>query len=293
MLNLFADDMLLFKPITSVSDFRHLQDDIISIKNWTEKNYLSLNAKKCKCMLVSRKRGTRQPLSFNLGGDVLEQVQTFKYLGVLISSSLSWSPHVEAVCTKARKLLGLVYRRFYGLLNTRCMIEIYKTLIRPHLEYAASVWAPHLARDIAKLEGVQKFALRMASHNWSASYQDLLTEFSLPSLERRRYMTRLIFLYKIINDLCYFPSGLISHREPHSYNTRTFHSLSLLQPFTHSKYYLHSFVPKTIADWNSLPSIITFSSSLSSFKSSLLNYITFFILFCFLFFFFGCTLELA
>ena len=162
----------------------------------------------------------------------------------------------------------------YGLLNTRCVIEIYKTLIRPHLEYAASVWAPHLARDIAKLEGVQKFALRMASHNWSASYQDLLTEFSLPSLERRRYMTRLIFLYKIINDLCYFPSGLISHREPHSYNTRTFHSLSLLQPFTHSNYYLHSFVPKTIADWNSLPSIITFSSSLSSFKSSLLNYIT-------------------
>ena len=55
------------------------------------------------------------------------------------------------------------------------MIEIYKTLIRPHLEYAALVWTPHLARDIAKLEEVQKFALRMASHNWSASYQDLLS----------------------------------------------------------------------------------------------------------------------
>ena len=159
MLNLFADDMLLFKPITSVSDFRHLQDDIISIKNWTERNYLSLNAKKCKCMLVSRKRGTRQPLSFNLGGDVLEQVETFKYLGVLISSSLSWSPHVEAVCTKARKLLGLVYRRFYGLLNTRCMIEIYKTLIRPHLEYAASVWAPPSCKRYCQARGSPKICL--------------------------------------------------------------------------------------------------------------------------------------
>ena len=98
MLNLFADDMLLFKPITSVSDFHHLQDDIESIKNWTDSNHLSLNTKKCKCMLVSRKSGPRQPLSFKLGGDVLEQVKTFKYLGVLIFSSLSWSPHVEAVC---------------------------------------------------------------------------------------------------------------------------------------------------------------------------------------------------
>ena len=87
-------------------------------------------------------------------------------------------------------------------------------------------------------------------------------------------MPRLIFLYKIMNDLCYFPSGLISYRESHSYSTRTFHSLSLLQPFAHSNYYLHSFVPETIADWNSLPSNIIFSSSLSSFKLNLLNYIT-------------------
>ena len=123
MLNLFADDMLLFKPITSVSDFHHLQDDIESIQNWSDSNYLSLNTKKCKCMLVSRKRGPRQPLSFKLGGDALEQVQT---LGVLISSSLSWSPHVEAVCIKARNLLGLVYRIIYGLVDTSCMIEIYK-----------------------------------------------------------------------------------------------------------------------------------------------------------------------
>ena len=105
-------------------------------------------------MLVSRKRGPRQPLSFKLGGDVLEQVQTFKYLSVLISSSLSWSPRVEAVCIKARKLLGLVHRRIYGLVDTSCMIEIYKTLIHPHLKYnAAPVWAPSYKRHCQLGEG--------------------------------------------------------------------------------------------------------------------------------------------
>ena len=70
-------------------------------------------------------------------------------------------PHVEAVCIKARKLLGLVYRRFYGLVDASCMIEIYKSLIRPHLVYAAPVWAPHLTRDIANLEKVQRFGLKL------------------------------------------------------------------------------------------------------------------------------------
>ena len=112
-------------------------------------------------MLISRKRRSRQQLSLSLGGNALEQVHTFKYLGVLISSSLSWSPHIDAVCTKARQLLGLLYRRFYGLIDTKGMIELYRALIRPHLEYAVPVWAPHLAKDIDKLEKVQKFGLTL------------------------------------------------------------------------------------------------------------------------------------
>jgi len=60
----------------------------------------------------------------------------FKYLGFILSSDLSWTPQVESVCTKARKLLGLLHRCFHndiGTLNT--LLELYTTLVRPHLEY--------------------------------------------------------------------------------------------------------------------------------------------------------------
>ena len=116
-IKLFSDDMLLFKPVNSTLDLHCLQGDIDTIKAWADGNHLSFNPVKCKCMLISRKRRPRQPLSLiSLGGSALEQVQTFKYLGVLISS-LSCSPHIDTVCKKARKLLGLLYRRFYGLIQ--------------------------------------------------------------------------------------------------------------------------------------------------------------------------------
>ena len=56
-----------------------------------------------------------------LNGMPLEQVETFKYLGVLLSSELSWSAHIES---KARKLTGLLYRRFYDNVNQQSMYSL-------------------------------------------------------------------------------------------------------------------------------------------------------------------------
>ena len=65
-------------------------------------------------MVVSRKRvpsTLSSPLL--LQGHTLKQVKMFKYHDVLLSHGLIWSEHVQSVCSKARKTLGLLYRRFY------------------------------------------------------------------------------------------------------------------------------------------------------------------------------------
>ena len=48
-----------------------------------------------------------------LGSRTLDSVSSYKYLGVLISDDLSWSLHVERISSKARRILGMLYRRFY------------------------------------------------------------------------------------------------------------------------------------------------------------------------------------
>ena len=127
-----------------------------------------MNPGKCKAMLISRKRKTVQLPQFLLNGTPIQHVKTFKYLGVLLSSDLSWCNHINSICSKARKLLGLLYRRFYGSMNSDNLLNLYSLNVRPHLEYASPVWDPHLIKDTSQIENVQKFALRMCLRKWNS-----------------------------------------------------------------------------------------------------------------------------
>ena len=162
---LYADDILLYRRIfSSFEDYRILQSDIDALANWTTSNSMSFNVSKCKSMIISRKKNhdsSFPPLILN--GSILDVVPTFKYLGVLFSSNLSWSDHIQGVCSKAHKILGLLYRRYYQYSDNRSLLKLYIYLVRPHLDYAAQVWAPHLQKNIKSLESVQKFALKICS----------------------------------------------------------------------------------------------------------------------------------
>jgi hypothetical protein len=194
-----ADDVCIYRPISSCSDFRYVQDDIKAVEEWSSENYLSLNPSKCKYMLISRKRMPNVPDGpLLLGNCPLQKVDVFKYLGVLLSEDMSWCPHVQAVCSRAKRVLGLLYRKFYSYSNTDTLTQLYISLVHPHLEYACPVWASHMAKDIQAIENVQKFACRMATHNWNTRYEDLLSLTELPTLERRRLDLKLGQLFKIV-----------------------------------------------------------------------------------------------
>ena len=263
-LNLYADDMLLYKPVKSIEDIHHLQMDIDCISEWVSCNKLTLNPTKCKTMVISRKRNSVQPdAQFVLNGRPLEQVETFKYLGILLSSDLSWSAHIESICTKARKLIGLLYRRFYGNIDDHSLLELYSVLVRPHLEYAAPVWDPHLTKDTNKLESVQKFALKMCLKQWDLGYQDLLDLSQLPTLENRRLYLKLCTLYKIIHGYFYFPPNVFIPQV-----SRQSYSLPLIhQPHAHTNAFQSSFVPSSVSVWNHLPHEALTAHSINSFKS--------------------------
>ena len=88
---LYADDLLLFRPVKDHADTQCLQNDITSIKEWLQHNYLTLNTSKCKSIIVSSKKSQPYPFHIDPGGQQLEKVENLKYLGVLLSNNLSFS----------------------------------------------------------------------------------------------------------------------------------------------------------------------------------------------------------
>ena len=260
-LNLFADDMLLYRFIDCPEDVVCLQQDNDLLSSWVSRNHLTLNPSKCKYMLVSRKRKQTNVPPIFLEGIPLECVETFKYLGVILSSDFSWTPHIEFVCTKAKKLLGLLYRRFYKSAGSDTLLKLYTMQIRPHLEYAAPVWDPFTASNTKKLEDTQKFALKLCCKQWNLGYQDLLDLANCPTLRNRRLYFKLCTLYKVVYDLIYFPSHVLS---PMYKPAQLLH-----QPFARTNSFFSSFVPSSVSVWNNLPYNALTADSICSFKSSI------------------------
>ena len=131
---LYADDMVLYRTIQTHEDYSLIQMDIDAVTTWIENLSLKFNQEKCKLMLFSRK-GTAQLPIIKLNGCSLEKVSEFKYLGVHLTSDLSWSTHVTKVCSKARKCLGMLYRKILIHSDMYTCRVLYTTFLRPHLEY--------------------------------------------------------------------------------------------------------------------------------------------------------------
>ena len=115
--NLFADDILLYHLISVLEDYATLQRAISLIEEWSITNFLNFNAAKCKYMIISRKRSPPPEYPLRLFGCPMQSVDCYKYLGLLITNNLTWSTHIDSICSRAKKILGLIYRWFYSSAN--------------------------------------------------------------------------------------------------------------------------------------------------------------------------------
>ena len=114
---LYCDDVLLYRGISQPQDdLTSVQSDLLKLAKWSDEQLLQLNRGKCKYMIVSKKhRATLNTgVSLCLGGTTLEEVECYKYLGVLVKNNLTWSDHIAGICSKAKQILGMLYRQFQG-----------------------------------------------------------------------------------------------------------------------------------------------------------------------------------
>ena len=108
------------------------------------------------------------------------------FLQVPRSPLVIWTRHIQSLCSKARKLIGLIYHHFYQHSSPESFLQMYLTLLRPHLVSFPDpqVWNTSKIgeTDSLAIEKVQKFALRVCSKQWNSSYDELLQLYSLCQL---------------------------------------------------------------------------------------------------------------
>ena len=156
---LFADDTKIYRELSHDSDTSVLQSDLDSLEEWTRNWQVKFNPEKCENMRISYKQDKRNR-QYYLSNARLKCVDSYKDLGVIMSRDLSWSNHVDTLVNKANKVLGLL-KRTIGSKNREIFSVLYRSLVRPLLEYASPVWSPYLVKDKLAIESIQRRASRI------------------------------------------------------------------------------------------------------------------------------------
>ena len=174
-----------------------IQNSLNKLKEWADTWQMKLNASKCKVLHFGKQRNQQD---YQIGTSTLEESSTEKDLGVLIQSNLKPDKNIDEAVKKANRILGQIYRSI-EFKSKECILPLYLSLVRPHLEYCVQSWAPYYKKDIIKLEKVQKRALNMIAEFRNLDYESKLKQLNLFSLERRRLRGDLIETYKILHGL--------------------------------------------------------------------------------------------
>ena len=163
----------------------------------------------------------------------------------------------------------MLFRGFISR-NFNVFRQAYITYIRPLLEYASNVWSPHLLMHINSLERVQRHFTKRIAELHDLSYQERLAMLNLETLEYRRLTSDLTLYYKIFHNLTpWDPSEVFTLSIP-LYNLHSVsHSFNIRKPLCRIKIYENHFFNRCISAWNSLPSYVVESKSLTLFKRNL------------------------
>ena len=232
---------------------------------WADKWQMNLNTDKCKIIHFGRNNPQYQ---YTLGTTQLNSTQSEKDVGVYIQNNLKPSLQCEKAAKKANSVLGQMYRAV-TYRDKNVWIKLYKTFVRPHLEYCVQAWSPWTVHDIQLLEKVQERAVKMVTGLKSRTYQERLSEIGLLSLEDRRTRGDIIMVWKIMNrKVDVLPSTYFERFDENAKQTRIASDpMNIRKPQFNLEIRKNFFSIRVIDKWNSLPDSIKKATSLNQFKN--------------------------
>lgn len=261
-ISLFADDTKLCNRVDTPEGVDRMRSDLQKLEEWSGVWQLKFNAKKCKIMHMGHKNpGT----IYQLGGEDIACTKQERDLGVIISDDLKVGKQCDKAAGKANRMLGCIGR---GITSRKreVIIPLYKTLVRPHLEYSVQFWRPYLRKDIDRVEKVQRRATKMVHGLHHKSYEDRLKELNMYSLEERRERGDMIETYKYLTGRNRVQENTIFKRKRCS-RTRG-HGMKLEGGRFRGNMRKNFFTERVVDKWNTLPEEVVGAETITGFKNA-------------------------
>ena len=146
-------------------------------------------------------------------------------------------------------------------------LSLYKSIVRPHLEYTSVIWSPLYKKDKITLENIQRRATRLIPAMKGKTYPERLKRLGLPTLEYRRERADMVEVYKIMNDIDLANKDKLFQMA--TFQATRGHPLKLFKRRSRLNVRANSFSMRVIDNWNSLPTNVVLAPSVNSFKNRL------------------------
>ena len=271
---IYADDTTLYSKCDQAFDLwqqldlaSELESDLRDTADWGRKCLVDFNAGKTQLVSFDWSKNTGA-IDAKMDGSVLEEKTSFKMLGLTFSSKLDWGSYIVSIAKTTSKKIGALIRSI-KFLSPEVALYLYKSTIRPCMEYCCHVWAGAPSCYLELLDKLQKRICKTIDPSLAAS---------LEPLAHRRNVTRLSLFYRYYLGRCSSePAELVplpySRGRSARYSDRL-HNFSATIPRCYKDVYVNSFFPCAARLWNSLPiECFPLTYDLSGFKSRINRYL--------------------
>ena len=270
-IRLFADDTFLCSQNKNISLLKNeVNSELKKVFIWLASNKLTLNIGKSKFMFFSNKKKDIDKLKIKIHGKQLESCDSYKYLGVIFDSNLSWKPHIDYICGKISKACGAL-SKLRHCVDFDTLKTVYYALVHSYLRYGIVTWGSASETVLRPLTMLLNRIVRiMTFAPFTINTKPIFDFLQILDFQQLLCFETGKFIYKLKNNL--LPTNtLVNHftRNPaqHDYNLRNRDNRFLVAPLC----LLSSFKKKSLYIrgmdlWKNIPDFIKSSESIGTFK---------------------------
>ncbi len=229
---LFADDTNIYYEAENLKDLeRVVNKELMWLNHWLSVNRLSLNISKTNFVIFHPyNKPLKELITIKINKKAISEEKYVKYLGVLVDSSLSWKPHIDNIAKKISRAIGIMYKiRYY--VNRKILMNLYYSLIYPHLLYAILLWGSAFKTHINKVTILQKKVVRLITFQDKfygykgplAHTSPLFKDLNILKIDDVFKLRSLQFVHDCLNEIAptQFRSWFILAKGMHNHDTRS------------------------------------------------------------------------